>query len=75
MRKVEQMLTNEQLQYLNEYYLMKKKPTINEVLLICNEWNVKGIGWLVDIENWFFGHRALELEIQQRLRLARKAAA
>ncbi|CAF1342772.1 unnamed protein product [Adineta ricciae] len=71
LKEVEKLLTNEQIQYLNEYYTMNRMPSVNEVLLICNQWNLKGIGWLVDIEDWFFGRRMAETEIQERRRLTR----
>ncbi|UJR29528.1 hypothetical protein I4U23_010745 [Adineta vaga] len=70
-RKSEIQSMRTKVEYLR--YLSRKVDEL--LLLICTEWNVKGIGWFVDIENWFFSHRAVEREIQERLSVARKAAA
>ncbi|CAF0936177.1 unnamed protein product [Adineta ricciae] len=75
LKQVEHRLTNEQIIYLNQYYTVKKTPSVSEIQLICAKFNMKGIWWLVDIEYWFCGRRLAEEEIQQRRRLAKKAAA
>ncbi|CAF0881760.1 unnamed protein product [Adineta steineri] len=73
--EIEEKLTNEQLEYLNAYYMVEKVPRPHQLQLICIEWNINNFYFFLDLEAWFFGRWMAEQEREQRLRLARQLAA
>ncbi|CAF2155788.1 unnamed protein product [Rotaria magnacalcarata] len=61
--KVEQKLTNEQLEYLREYDAMHPSTGPLEVQAIVKQWNIDDYDFYRDLIDWFNGQRFMERKI------------
>ncbi|CAF1528998.1 unnamed protein product [Rotaria magnacalcarata] len=73
--QVEKNFTNEQIQYLRQYYTTNKCPGIDEIEEIANHLNINGIIYQINLLNWFCGALIAELAVEQRRYEAKITAA
>ncbi|CAM4778766.1 unnamed protein product [Rotaria magnacalcarata] len=66
--KVEQKLTDVQLQYLRQYYTVNPFSNVTEVREIGKQWNSDSFDFNVNLRKWFSGRRMADQEIVQRPR-------
>ncbi|CAF1447237.1 unnamed protein product [Rotaria magnacalcarata] len=68
---VEKKLTDEQVQYLHEYYTMNQIPEPIEIDAIAKHWNIDDF----DLSNWFFSRYMIDRAVEQRRFEAKRIAA
>ncbi|CAF1065553.1 unnamed protein product [Rotaria sordida] len=73
--KVEKNLTNEQLQYLRQYYIMNNIPEMIEIERIAKQWNINDFDFHMNLSDWFFCQHVTEQELEQRRPEATRAPA
>ncbi|CAF4535805.1 unnamed protein product, partial [Rotaria socialis] len=64
--QVEKKFTNEQIQYLRQYYTTNKCPGIDEIVEIANHLNINNFIYRIYLLNWFCGALIDEIAVQQR---------
>ncbi|CAF0877256.1 unnamed protein product [Adineta steineri] len=72
---VENKLTEEQLLYFRQYYMINRLPRINELRSISKELNNEDFDFFLDLETWFYCRRMAEEATAQRQYEAKKIAA
>ncbi|UJR32535.1 hypothetical protein I4U23_019997 [Adineta vaga] len=72
---VENKLTEQQLLYLRQYYMINKSPGIDELRSISKEFHNESFDFFLDLENWFYCRRMAEQATAQRQYEAKKMAA
>ncbi|CAF1274074.1 unnamed protein product [Adineta steineri] len=73
--KLEQNFTNEQLQYLREYYTMNHFPEQIQMQEIANQWHIDDFDFYMNVSDWFFCRRMAHQEFIQRRDVVAKTAA
>ncbi|CAF1189014.1 unnamed protein product, partial [Rotaria sordida] len=66
----EEKLTNEQLQYLHQYYKMNKYAGPKQIRQIAKQWNINAFDFFMDLINWFFDQQLEDVYREQRRFLA-----
>ncbi|CAF0909865.1 unnamed protein product [Rotaria sordida] len=73
--QAEQKFTNEQLEYLRQYYTVNKYPLSHDFQAIAKQWNIDDFHFNISLDYWFLGRRMAEQEIVERRDQGRIAAA
>ncbi|UJR09953.1 hypothetical protein I4U23_014176, partial [Adineta vaga] len=63
---VQKKLTNEQLDYLREYYTTNNVPSLDELEAVAIQWNIDDPYFVYDLDNWFYGRHLAELVAARR---------
>ncbi|CAF0779072.1 unnamed protein product [Rotaria sordida] len=73
--KIEKKLTNEQLNYLHEYYRINQYPGLWGTEEIAKQWNIDDFDFHMDLMEWFFCRRMAEIALEHRRSEAKVASA
>ncbi|CAF1152313.1 unnamed protein product [Rotaria sordida] len=66
----EEKLTNDQRQYLREYYKMNKNPGQKQIYQIVKQWNINDFDFFMDLIEWFFDQNLEDIEREGRRLIA-----